>query len=240
MLFQTWEFLVFFFATLVLYAALRKTRLRLAVLLAASYIFYAWWDLRFPIFLLVVTTADYLFGRGIAVSSGLRKKALLWGSCLANLSLLGTFKYLGFLTENLQNLLALCRFHWEAPEFHWLLPVGLSFFAFKSLSYTCDVYFGKIRCERNFFLYATYVAFFPQLVAGPIERASTLLPQLRHRMPLSGEDLAAGFSVFFAGLFKKAVLADLLALYVDSIYEDPTVDGSVSLLAAAIPYSWEI
>ena len=240
MLFQTWEFLVFFFATLVLYAALRKTRLRLAVLLAASYIFYAWWDLRFPIFLLVVTTADYLFGRGIAVSSGLRKKALLWGSCLANLSLLGTFKYLGFLTENLQNLLALCRFHWEAPEFHWLLPVGLSFFAFKSLSYTCDVYFGKIRCERNFFLYATYVAFFPQLVAGPIERASTLLPQLRHRMPLSGEDLAAGFSVFFAGLFKKAVLADLLALYVDSIYEDPTAVGGASLLAAAIAYSWQI
>ena len=240
MLFQTWDFLVFFLVVLALYAALRRTRLRLAVLLAASYIFYAWWDLRFLVFLGIVTTADYLFGRGIAVTEGRRKKVLLWGSCLVNLSLLGAFKYLGFLTENLQNLLALCHIQWEAPEFDWLLPVGLSFFTFKSLSYTCDVYFGKIRCERNFFLYAAYVAFFPQLVAGPIERASTLLPQLRHRMPLSGEDLAAGFSVFFTGLFKKAVLADLLALYVDRIYEDPTAAAGASLLTAAIAYSWQI
>ena len=240
MLFQTWDFLAFFLVVLALYAALRRTRLRLAVLLVASYLFYAWWDLRFLVFLGIVTTADYLFGRGIAVTEGRRKKVLLWGSCLVNLSLLGTFKYLGFLTENLQNLLALCHIQWEAPEFDWLLPVGLSFFTFKSLSYTCDVYFGKIRCERNFFLYAAYVAFFPQLVAGPIERASTLLPQLRHRMPLSGDDLAAGFSVFFTGLFKKAVLADLLALYVDRIYEDPTAAAGASLLSAAIAYSWQI
>ena len=241
MLFQTWEFFGFFLAVLAFFAALRSTRFRLPVLLLASYVFYAWWDLRFPIFLVIVTTADYFFGRGIAASRSPRaKKLMIFGSCLVSLSLLCSFKYLGFLTENLQALLKLCHLAWRVPKFDWLLPVGLSFFTFKSLSYTCDVYFGKLRCEKNFLRYAAYVSFFPQLVAGPIERAGSLLPQLRHKMPLSAGDLSAGFSIFFAGLFKKAVLADMLALYVDRVYEDPSAEGGAALLAAAVAYSWQI
>ena len=241
MLFQTWEFLVFFIAALALFAALRNTRLRLPVLLLISYTFYAWWDLRFPIFLVIVTTADYFFGRGIAASRSTRvRKLLLFGSCLVSLSMLCSFKYLGFLSENLQALLKAIHISWEVPKFSWLLPVGLSFFTFKSLSYTCDVYFGKVRCEKNFLVYAAYVSFFPQLVAGPIERARTLIPQLRHKLPLSGNDLAAGFSIFFTGVFKKAVLADMLAIYVDRVWEDPSAEGGATLLAAAIAYSWQI
>ena len=237
MLFQTWNFLAFFLPVLALYLLLRKTCLRIPLLLVASYVFYACWDWRFPIFLLSITTADYFVGRGLERH---RKGWLLGISLLLNLGVLCAFKYLGFLMENLQWLLEFCHIEAELPEVEWLLPVGLSFFTFKSLSYTCDLSLGRGKCEHNYLAYAAYVAFFPQLVAGPIERATTLLPQLKHAMPLKADDLSLGFSVFLSGLFKKIVMADMLASYVDRIYDDPTSYGGAALLMASYAFSWQI
>ena len=237
MLFQTWNFLFFLLPLLAVYFCVRRTFLRLPVLLVASYLFYAFFDWRFPIFLLGITTADYWIGRGLGRK---RRGWLLALSLTLNIGLLCAFKYLGFLLENLQWVLEACHIEAELPEVEWLLPVGLSFFTFKSMSYTCDLYLGRGRCERNFLAYAAYVAFFPQLVAGPIERASTLLPQLHHRMPLNGDDLAQGASVFLSGLFKKIVMADMLAVYVDRVFDDPTSYGGAALLMASYAFSWQI
>ena len=241
MLFQSWEFIAFFLAVFAVWTAFRSTVLRLPVLLAASYVFYAWFDLRFTIFLVIITLADYLFGRGIAASDSRGiKRLLLTGSCLVNIGILGSFKYMRFITDNLVSLLEAAGIEWNAPEIDWLLPVGLSFFAFKSLAYTCDLYFGKVRVEKNLLRYAAYVSFFPQIVAGPIERASTLLPQLRHKMPLGAEDIAAGFSIFISGLFKKTVMADMLAVYVDQAYGDPSSQSGAFLLCASYAFAWQI
>ena len=223
------------------WAIFRSTVLRLPVLLLASYTFYAWFDLRFLIFLAVITLADYFFGRGIAAAgSKAVKRCFLTASCLVNIGILGSFKYMGFITENLIAVLEWCKIDWTPPEINWLLPVGLSFFTVKSLSYTCDVCSGKLRAERNFINYAAYVAFFPQLVAGPIERAETLLPQLKHAMPLKWIDFSVGASIFISGLFKKVVMADLLAAYADPIFTKPSVYGGPALLCAAVAFSWQI
>ncbi len=237
MLFQTWNFLAFFLPVLALYLLLRKTILRLPLLLVASYVFYACWDWRFPIFLLIITTADYFIGRGLEHH---RKWWLLGLSLLLNLGVLCAFKYLGFLMENLQWVLDLCHVETELPKVEWILPVGLSFFTFKSMSYTCDLYLGRGRCEHNYLAYATYVSFFPQLVAGPIERATTLIPQLKHAMPVKADDIALGLSVFVSGLFKKIVMADMLAVYVDRVFDDPTSYGGAALLWASFAFSWQI
>ena len=238
-LFQSWEFLLFFLPLFALYALLRRTGFRVLVLLVGSYAFYAWWDWRFPCFLAVVTVGDYLLGLGMEKFPR-RRKWLLAASCLVNLGILCSFKYLGFITENLVWLFGKCGVTLAVPKFSWLLPVGLSFFTFKSLSYTCDVCAGKLRAEKNFIRYAAYVAFFPQLVAGPIERAGTLLPQLRHAMPISANDIAAGISIFISGLFKKIVMADLLKAYADPIFGDPAAYGARALLFAAAAFSWQI
>ena len=238
-LFQSWEFILFFLPFLVLYAAIPRAKIRVLLLLVASYELYAWWDWRFPIFLAVVTVGDYLLARGMARFPD-RRKWLLAASCLVNLGILCSFKYLHFISENLVWLFGKCGVTLEVPEFNWILPVGLSFFTFKSLSYTCDVCSGKLRAERNFINYAAYVAFFPQLVAGPIERAQTLLPQLRHAMPISKNDLSVGASVFISGLFKKVVMADLLAAYADPVFTAPAKYGGPALLCAAVAFSWQI
>ena len=238
--FQSWEFLFFFLPFLALYAAFRRTKLRVVLLLVASYAFYAWWDWRFPVFLAVVTVSDYLIGRAMEHCGQGGRKWLLAESCLINLGILCSFKYLDFITVNLVWLFGKCGVTLAVPKFSWILPVGLSFFTFKSLSYTCDVCSGKLRPEKNFVNYAAYVAFFPQLVAGPIERAGSLLPQLKHAMPLTWNDLSVGISIFVSGLFKKVVMADMLKAYADPIFKTPSQYGGLALLFAAIAFSWQI
>ena len=239
MLFQSWSFLIFFIPFAVLYAALRRTKLRLPLLLVGSYAFYACWDYRSVFLLALITLGDYGFGRGIAAFPR-GKKWFLIGSLLLNLGVLCSFKYLNFITENLLWVLEKCGITPDAPEFDWLLPVGLSFFTFKSMSYTCDVYFGRVRAERNLLCYAAYVSFFPQLIAGPIERSGSLLPQLKHPMPQAAGDLAAGTSIFLTGVFKKVVMADMLASYVNPIYDAPAEFGGAALLCASYAFAWQI
>ena len=239
MLFQSWEFLLFFIPLAVLYALLRRTNLRLPLLLVGSYLFYACWDWRSVFFLAFITLSDYCFGRLIDRFRD-HRRWFLAGSLVVNLGVLCSFKYLNFISENLIWVLEKFGTTPEIPEFDWILPVGLSFFTFKSMSYTCDLCFGKTRVERNLLRYAAYVAFFPQLIAGPIERSTALLPQLKHALPLKADDLAAGASIFLTGVFKKVVLADLLAAYVNPVYDSPGDFGGAALLYASYAFAWQI
>ncbi len=169
-------------------------------------------------------------------------------SLVNNLALLLFFKYGHFVVENLNMLFA--RFHWTLalPEpstlmpfgFSYVLPVGISFFTFQSLSYTIDFYFGKVERERNFLTFATFVCFFPQLMAGPIERAKHLLPQFRRFPPIRVENITDGLSLFLTGLFKKLALANYLAYYVERVYDNPKAFGAPALILATFAFAWQI
>ena len=157
-----------------------------------------------------------------------------------NLCLLATFKYAGFLTENLNALLAALGGRYVIPVPDWLLPVGISFYTFQSMSYTIDCYRGRIQPEPRFVRFATFVSLFPQLVAGPIQRASNLLPQLQQEQKITRADVTDGLSLFLVGLFKKVALADYLALYVDKVYGAPGQYQGPALLLATAAFGWQI
>jgi len=238
MLFHTWTFVLFFLIVYPVYLLLKSTRLRLPWLLAASYVFYGWWNPLYLVLILWSTTVDYLAVVGMSRSR--RRKLWLWLSIANNLGLLGFFKYGGFVTENFNSLLVWLRVPYEIPEPGFLLPVGISFYVFQSMSYTIDYYHGNVDREPNFIRYATFVSLFPQLVAGPIERAKNLLPQLRQTPTITRHDVADGLSLFVVGLFKKVALADYLALYVDPIYAMPDRFEAPALLLATFAFGWQI
>ena len=238
MLFHTWPFLVFFTAFYALYLALRSSRLRLPLLLGASYVFYGWWNPLYLVLIIYSTLVDYLAVLGM--SRGGRKKAWLVLSLLNNLFLLGFFKYGGFVVENLNEGLVLLGPGWLLPEPDVLLPVGISFYTFQSMSYTIDYWRGKLEVEPSFIRFAAFVALFPQLVAGPIERASSLLPQLKKAPRITARDAGEGLSLFVVGLFKKVALANYLALYVDRVYANPVGSSSWALLCATFFFAWQI
>lgn len=238
MLFHTWPFLLFFVVVYAGFLLLRGTRFWLHWILAASYFFYGWWS---PLYLLLIvysTALDYVVV--IAMERSSRKKLWLWVSILNNLLLLGFFKYAGFVTENLNALLGAAGSSYLLPKPNVLLPVGISFYTFQSMSYTIDFYRGEIMRERSFVRFAAFVSLFPQLVAGPIERASALLPQLERPRPLSLQDGTDGLSLFIVGLFKKVALADYLAQYVDPIYATPSLYDAPGLMLATFAFAWQI
>jgi len=238
MLFHTWHFFIFFIVVYLIYLPLRRTRFYLPWLLAASYFFYGWWN---PLYLLLIvysTALDYFVVKWMEKSE--RKKLWLAVSIVNNLLLLGFFKYGGFVTDNLNFLLTRLGAPFSIPAPGVLLPVGISFYTFQSMSYTIDFYRGHIRRERSFVRFAAFVALFPQLVAGPIERAKNLLPQLRGNPKITGEHVADGASLFVVGLFKKLVLADYLALYVDRMYAAPDMFGGFALAVATFAFGWQI
>jgi D-alanyl-lipoteichoic acid acyltransferase DltB (MBOAT superfamily) len=169
-----------------------------------------------------------------------KRKLWLILSIINNLFLLSLFKYGPFLTENFNLLLARLGIPVTIPSPGVLLPVGISFYTFQSLSYTIDFYRGKIEREKSFIRFATFVSLFPQLVAGPIERAKNLLPQLRSNPSITSRDISDGLSLFIVGLFKKVALADYLALYVDRVYDVPSLYSGPALLLATFAFSWQI
>ena len=238
MLFHNWIFFIFFAVVYPVYLILKGTRFRSLWLLTASYVFYGWWN---PLYLLLIacsTTVDYLAVLGMARWG--RKKRFLALSILNNLALLGFFKYGRFVTENLNALLARIDIAYEIPMPDVLLPVGISFFVFQSMSYTIDFYRGRVEKEPNFIRYATFVSLFPQLVAGPIERARNLLPQLQKTPRVSRQDVTDGLSLFVVGLFKKVALADYLATYVDEVYVMPDMYQAPALMLATFAFAWQI
>jgi len=239
MLFHTWVFAVFFLIVYPVHLATRHTRLKLPWILFASYVFYAWWNPLYLLLILTSTSADYLAVLGMSRSRR-RKKLWVAFSVLVNLGMLGFFKYAGFVTRSLNELFAALGVPYAVPVPDILLPVGISFFVFQSMTYTIDHYRGRIDREPSFIRYAAYVSLFPQLVAGPIERSTNLLRQLRETPKITGRDVADGLSLFLVGLFKKRALADFLALYVDHAYARPDQFGGLALLLATVAFGWQI
>src|SRR5881396_1325091 len=241
MLFHTWVFFVFFLIVYPVFLLVRKNNQLMNLwLMLASYTFYGWWNPWYLLLLFGTSAIDYLM---VVLMERKRSTRKLWLiiSLVSNFGFLGYFKYSGFITENLNGLLTQMGFYFQlrdpvaypnamlsffgAPD-DWLferviLPIGISFHTFQSMSYTIDAYFGTIQTERSFIRFLTFVSFFPQLVAGPIERAGNLLPQLQGTPTISGQQISDGLSLFLVGFFKKVALADYLAKYVDQIYGDP-------------------
>ena len=238
MLFHSWVFVLFFAVFYPVFHLTKHTRLKDPWLLFCSYVFYGWWN---PLYLVLIawsTTVDYLMVTRMARSN--RRGAWLSVSVVNNLALLGFFKYGGFVAENLNVLFSSVGIPLSLPAPDVLLPVGISFYVFQSLSYTIDFYRGRVEKEKSFVRYATFVSLFPQLVAGPVERAGNLLPQLRQRVSVTREDISDGLSLFVVGLFKKVALADYLALYVDRVYDVPEQFGGTALMFATFAFGWQI
>jgi len=238
MYFHTWPFILFFLIVYSIYLVLKETRFRLLFSLVASYFFYASFNPLYLILIAYSTLLDYMVVMRMDRSK--HRKIWLCISIINNLGLLTFFKYGGFITDNLNVLLASLGIPHAVPAPSILLPVGISFYTFQSISYVIDYYRGNIEREKSFIRHATYICFFPRLVAGPIERANNLLPQL-HRMPMvSIQDVTDGLSLFIVGLFKKVALADYLALYVDKVYAAPEQFQSPALVLATFLFSWQI
>ncbi len=228
MVFNSWQFVFFFVAVYLIYVHLPRYRWQNAFLLVASYVFYGSWDWRFLSLIWVSTVVDYLVGPAIHRSTDeVRRKTLLAVSVCTNLGILGFFKYFNFFTENLRALFETFGIECLAGRLEIILPVGISFYTFQTMSYTIDIYRREIEPTRNFLDFALFVAFFPQLVAGPIERAKRLLPQIQRRREVDEETFARGLWLIFWGLYKKIFIADNLAFTVDRIF---SASGSSPLL----------
>jgi len=231
-------FLLFFLVTYAVFLLLRATRFRNLWLLIVSYLFYGWWS---PLYLVLIAWSTLLDYFVLAcMEKGRRKRVWLSVTLCNGLVLLGFFKYGLFVTENLNLLLARIGSPYMISPPGLLLPLGLSFYVFKSISYVTDCYRGQVARETNLIRHAAFVSFFPILLAGPIARAADLLPQLRRPAPITGEDVTDGLSLFVVGLFKKLALADGLALYVDRVYDAPADVQAPALILATIGFAWQI
>ncbi len=260
MLFHTWVFFVFFLIVYPVYLLVRKNnRLMNIWLMLASYTFYGWWNPWYLLLLFGTSAIDYLM---VVLMERNRRTRTLWLviSLVSNFGFLGFFKYSGFITENLNTflghlglaaklpdpaaypnaMLALLGVHEDHFFTKVILPIGISFHTFQSMSYTIDAYKGAIQTERSFVRFLTFVSFFPQLVAGPIERASNLLPQLQKTPTIHRQDNADGLSHFVVGFFKKVALADYLAKFVDPVYGNPSQFQAASLVLATLAFGWQI
>ena len=263
MLFHTWIFLAFFLLFYIVYLLVKGTRLKLAWLLAASYVYYGSWH---PVYLVLIfwaTVVDYLAVWAMAKTPW--KKPWLALSIINNLGLLGFFKYghfvvdninalcqrfdlpfalsdpnVGFLSTGVNAALSWLGTSYRVPPCGYALPIGISFYVFLSLGYVIDVYRGHVERERSFIRHATFISLFPQLLAGPIERAGHLLPQLHGVPRITRTDVADGLSLFVVGLFKKIALADYLTAYVDPVYAAPQDYQAPALLLATFAFTWQI
>jgi len=239
MLFNSPAFAIFLPVMLLVYWSLRG-RSRQWALLAGSYLFYSWWDWRFTGLLVFSTAVDYFCGLALTRQTAeRRRKGLVALSVIVNLGVLASFKYFNFFRDSTAALLALFGITHHLPTLDVVLPMGISFYTFQSMSYTIDVYRG-MRAERSFIAFATYVTCFPQLVAGPIMRAEDLLPQLHKEQKLADADFSTGMFRIFRGLFKKIVIADSLSIFVDMVFADPGSFSGVSCWIALYAYAFQI
>ena len=234
MLFNSLAFAVFLPLVFVLYWALGRGRVRLqnAFLIVASYVFYGWWDWRFLFLIFISSLADFVIGRAMDGSgSASRRKVLLGASLAVNLGFLGFFKYFNFFITSLATLLESVGLEANLPLLRVILPVGISFYTFQTLSYTIDIYRGKIRSSSDPVAFFAFVSFFPQLVAGPIERAKSLLPQFSRERVFDPDLARAGMRQVLWGFFKKMVVADNMAPYVEEIFSNAgQLDGVILIM----------
>ncbi len=241
MLFNSHIFWVFFAVVLLLYRGLGH-RNQNRMLLGASWLFYGWWDWRFLLLLIGTSVMDFALGRAIGNSTApRRRKALLIISVCVDLGLLGFFKYANFFSAQLAAAFASLGVNVSMPMLHVILPVGISFYTFQELSYILDVYRGEIRPVKRLDDFLLYVAFFPQLVAGPIERSSRLIPQIlrpRRSMP---DDFSAGLYLVLTGLFRKVIVADNMAAIADAVFATPAGQLSgIECLAGVYAFAFQI
>ncbi len=239
MLFNSWSFLFFFPVVVGLYWALPH-RLRWAWLLAASCVFYMAFVPKYVLILFAVIGIDYVAGLLIARSDGAARRRWLLLSIVANLAVLGFFKYFNFFADNARALAQLIGWNLPLPVLQILLPIGLSFHVFQSLSYTIEVYRGNQAPERHLGIYALYVMFWPQLVAGPIERPQNLLHQFHAEHRFEFARLADGLRLMGWGFFKKVVVADQIAALIGPIYASPLEHGGLTLLLVAALFTVQV
>lgn len=222
MLFNSIEFVIFLPLTFVVYWLLKnKTGWQNAFVVVASYLFYGWWDWRFLLLIAFTTLCSYVSGRTIeaCANNTAKSKTVMWGNIILNLGILSIFKYYDFFVQSFANAFL----HGQADHLllHLVLPVGISFYTFQALSYSIDVYRGSLKATHNALAFFAYVSFFPQLVAGPIERATSLLPQFEQPRQFNYRQCVDGLRQMLWGFFKKMMVADSCAQYADPIFQHP-------------------
>lgn len=243
MLFNSLEFAIFLPIVFIIYwfVVNRNLKLQNLFVVVASYVFYGWWDWRFLSLIFISTAVDFLLGRGFSVLDDVRKrKLLLWFSIIVNIGFLGFFKYYNFFVDNFIEAFALFGKQIQPNTLNIILPVGISFYTFQTLSYTIDVYKRKLDATKDFISFAAFVSFFPQLVAGPIERATNLLPQFKIKRTFDYDKAVDGMRQILWGLFKKIVIADNAAEYVNLVFVNPQVYSGSTLLLGAILFAFQI
>lgn len=240
MLFNSFIFIIFFPIVCILYFVIPQ-KYRWLFLLVASYYFYMNWQ---PIYALLLAFSTLItFLTGILIDNAnekKKKKSFLVSNLILNLSILFIFKYFNFINESVFVLLEILHIRWPVPDLNILLPVGISFYTFQAIGYTIDVYRGDIKAERHIGIYALFVSFFPQLVAGPIERAKNLLPQFKERHYFNPSMAVSGLRQMLWGMFMKVVVADRVAVYVDAVYNNYSEHSGSSLLLATVFFAIQI
>jgi D-alanyl-lipoteichoic acid acyltransferase DltB (MBOAT superfamily) len=240
MLFNSLVFLGFITVVLIVYPRLRL-RGQNIFLLSASYVFYGYWDWRFTFLLLTSTIVDFCVGQGIQVSnSQLRRKLLLLCSISINLGILGFFKYFNFFVDSAASLLSAIGLYPHVPVLQLILPIGISFYTFKTLTYTIGIYRRQIESTKDFVAYALFTSFFPQIMAGPIERAVNLLPQIIAPRQITQAKVLKGLNLILIGFFKKVAIADTLAPIVGKIFDAPASMTSGQLWTGVYAYTFQI
>lgn len=242
MFFNSIDFAIFFPIVLTLYWIVSKQlTLRNTLLLLASYVFYGWWNWQFLILIIISSAVDFGIGKKIATAKKSRtRKGWLIISLCVNLGLLGYFKYANFFITSFVDGFRLFGKELEVTPLSIILPVGISFYTFQTLSYTIDIYRKKIQPTDNALSFFTFVAFFPQLVAGPIERASHLLPQFQKIHILKYEQVKSGLLLISFGLIKKMIIADRAAVLVNTVYESPSDYKGLEVIVATILFAFQI
>ncbi|GHT21597.1 O-acyltransferase [Planctomycetales bacterium] len=246
MRFNSWEFPLFFLIIWGIYLILKRKQQNLW-LLAASYVFYGWWDWRFTSLLAISTIMDYVCGnimdnpRMLKWGGGAKwRKGVLVFSLCTNLGILGFFKYFNFFADSFERAVAPLGFTPDFITLNIILPVGISFYTFQTMAYVIDVYRGKEKPCRNFWDFALYVAYFPQLVAGPIERAGNLIPQFQKERNINPDQFYAGVRLIFWGFFKKIFIADSAAPFVNQCFANPEGINGIHLLFGAYLFALQV
>lgn len=243
MLFNSLDFAVFLPIVFFLYWFItnRSLKLQNSLIVVASYVFYGWWDWRFLSLILFSTIVDYLVGLGLHKKEGAKtRKLLLWTSIVVNIGFLGFFKYYNFFLENFQKAFTFLGAEFSGDTLNIVLPVGISFYTFQTLSYSIDIYKRKLEPTKNFIAFSAFVSFFPQLVAGPIERASNLLPQFYTKRHFDSAKAVDGLRQILWGLFKKVVIADNCAEQVNLIFSNVDSYNGITLFIGVVLFAFQI
>jgi len=243
MLFNSIDFAIFLPIVFILYwyVVNRNLKLQNLLIVSASYVFYGWWDWRFLSLILFSTIVDYSVGRRLRKEENqLWRKVLLWTSISVNIGFLGFFKYFNFFLDNFIAAFSFFGTEINANSLNIILPVGISFYTFQTLSYTIDVYKRKLEPTNNFIAFSAFVSFFPQLVAGPIERATHLLPQFSVKRNFDYKKAVDGLQQILWGLFKKLVIADNCAEYANMIFNNSDDYSGSTLVLGALFFTFQI